>query len=198
MNITVWLFYHGKPNDSKLIFWFLRRGRSPSQHFSVFSIGSPTPIPPFAHTREIRKLISFLWDSICRDSGCKSSNDLDIPTHRSRFTLRWKCFYHLSKLYACNLSHWIFWTTDYNNFLLCKNFGNHVLFRKENEGGFQDIWKRKVAENFVLEALLRLEFSKSAKRTSPVLTRKQDKKRQRIRSLKDTIAISKFVHEIEW
>ena len=123
---------------------------------------------------------------------------LDISIHRSRFTLCWKCFYYLSKLYACNLSHWILWTTDYNNFLLCKNFGNHVLFRKENEEAFQDIWKRNFAENFVLEALLRLEFSKSAKRTSPVLTRKQDKKRQRIRSLKDTKAISKFVHGIEW
>ena len=107
-----------------------------------------------------------------------------IPTHRSRFTLCWKCFHHLSKLYACNLSYRIFWAAYHNNLLLCKNFGNYVLFRKENEEGFQDIWKRNVAENFVLEALLRLEFSKSAKRTSPVLTRKQDKKRQRIRSLK--------------
>ena len=25
---TVWVFSHGKPNDSEFIFWFLRRGRS--------------------------------------------------------------------------------------------------------------------------------------------------------------------------
>ena len=45
--------------------------RSPSQHFSIFSIGSPTYIPPSAHAKEIRKLISLRGLSMNPDSNCK-------------------------------------------------------------------------------------------------------------------------------
>ena len=41
--ITVWFFYHGKPNDSKLIFWFLRRGRSDLLHSTSLSLALDRP-----------------------------------------------------------------------------------------------------------------------------------------------------------
>ena len=50
--------------------WGVGRARSPSQHFSISSIGSPTSIPPSAHANEIRKLISFIWSSISSGSHC--------------------------------------------------------------------------------------------------------------------------------
>ena len=40
---------------------------------SVFSIGSPTSLPPSAHVREIRKLISFIRHSMYLDSVCNRS-----------------------------------------------------------------------------------------------------------------------------
>ena len=61
---TVWVFSHWKPNDSKFIFWSVGGARHPSQHFSIFSIGSPTSLPLSAHAKEIRKLFrseDFLW-----------------------------------------------------------------------------------------------------------------------------------------
>ena len=58
--------------------------RNPSEHFSItayhslLSFGSLTCIPPSAHAREIRKLIPFIWHSICRDSVCIHIESFDI------------------------------------------------------------------------------------------------------------------------
>ena len=40
---TVWFFYHGKPNDSKLIFWFLRCGWSNLLHSTLLSLALDRP-----------------------------------------------------------------------------------------------------------------------------------------------------------
>ena len=40
---TVWFFYHGKPNDSEFIFWFLRRGRSDLLHSTSLSLALDRP-----------------------------------------------------------------------------------------------------------------------------------------------------------
>ena len=45
--------------------------RTPSRHFSIFSIGSLTYLPPSAHAREIRKFISFIRHSMYFDSVCR-------------------------------------------------------------------------------------------------------------------------------
>ena len=50
--------------------WGVGRARSPSQHFSISSIGSPTSIPPSANAKEIRKLISLRGLSMNQDSHC--------------------------------------------------------------------------------------------------------------------------------
>ena len=61
-------------------FWGVCGPRSPSQQFSItayhslLSIGSPTSLPPSAHVREIRKLISFIRFSMNPDSHCKSNS----------------------------------------------------------------------------------------------------------------------------
>ena len=75
----------------KLIFWFLwlwpslGGARTPSQLFSIFSIVSPTSLPPSTHAREIRKLISFIRHSMYFDSVCNVF--LTIPG------LNWKVVY---------------------------------------------------------------------------------------------------------
>ena len=51
-------------------FWGVGGARSPSQHFSIFSIGSPTSLLPSAHAKEIRNLISLRGLSINPDSHC--------------------------------------------------------------------------------------------------------------------------------
>ena len=40
---TEWFFYHGKSNDSKLIFWFLRRGRNDLLHSTNLSLALDRP-----------------------------------------------------------------------------------------------------------------------------------------------------------
>ena len=52
-------------------FWGVSGARSPSHHFSFFSIESPTSIPPPALTKELRKLTSLKGLSMNPDSHCK-------------------------------------------------------------------------------------------------------------------------------
>ena len=61
---TDWVSIDRISNDRISNFCRVGGMRTPSQHFSIFSIGSPTSIPPSAHTKEIRKLISLSWNPI--------------------------------------------------------------------------------------------------------------------------------------
>jgi len=70
--------FRWKMKWSKSIIWFLWCGRSAKFftaliYHSLLSSGSPMSIPPSAHAREIRKLISFIWSSIYYDSVCTRS-----------------------------------------------------------------------------------------------------------------------------
>ena len=58
-------------------FWGVGGARSPSQHFSIFSIGSPTSKHSFAHAKEIRKLISLKGHSMNPDSHCRAKKDFN-------------------------------------------------------------------------------------------------------------------------
>ena len=81
---TDWVKIHGISNGISDV----GEARTPSQHFSIFSIRSPTSLPPSAHAREIRRLISFIWYSMYLDSVCHLAV-IESNRHQHLITYQW-------------------------------------------------------------------------------------------------------------